>query len=84
MEGIVRWFSNKLGYGFIISPGVEELTDGAGKPRDVFVHHSKIQMEGFRKLEPEESVTYDLAWIEDKRTGDLKPQAEKVVRQAAS
>jgi cold shock protein len=75
MEGIVRWFSNKLGYGFIISPGVPELTNPDGKPRDVFVHYTKIQMDGFRKLEPDEQVTYDLVWSADK-----KPQAERVAR----
>jgi len=79
MKGIVRWFSSKLGYGFIISPGVDELTDMAGKPRDVFVHFSKIQMEGFRKLEAEEQVTYELIW-----SSDGKPQAENVHRQDES
>ena len=79
MEGTVRWFSHRLGYGFIISPGIEELTDTEGKPRDVFVHHTKILMEGFRTLERDEKVTYDLIW-----SPDGKPQAERVRREAPS
>lgn len=76
MEGIVKWFDAKKGYGFLLSPGNEDLQDEGGKPRDVFVHYTKIQMDGFKKLEASERVTYDLIW-----SPDGKPQAENVVRQ---
>jgi CspA family cold shock protein len=75
MEGIVKWFDAKKGYGFIVSP---EVTDDAGLTRDVFVHYSKIQMEGFKKLEAGEAVTFELIW-----GPDTKPQADNVSRQGA-
>lgn len=68
IAGIVKWFDAKKGYGFIVSPDV----DG-----DVFVHYSKIQMEGFRKLETGEAVTFVLI-----TSAEGKPQADVVVRAA--
>jgi CspA family cold shock protein len=73
MEGIVKWFDAKKGYGFIVS---EEVTDDSGKPRDIFVHYTKIKMEGFKKLEASEAVTFDLI-----SSPDGKPQADNIVRQ---
>lgn len=49
-EGKVKWFSDQKGYGFI-------ARDDSG---DVFVHHSAIQMKGFRTLKEGECVSYDL------------------------
>ncbi len=49
-EGKVKWFSDQKGYGFI-------ARDNSG---DVFVHHSAIQMKGFRTLKEGECVSYDL------------------------
>lgn len=72
MQGVVRWFDARIGYGFIVSP---ELLDNDGKERDIFVHYSKIQMEGFKKAETGETVSFDLVW-----SPDGKPQAEQVVR----
>ena len=63
-EGIVKWFSNRKGYGFI------EKDEGG----DLFVHHSAIQMEGFRTLEEGERVSFE---IED---GDRGPSAKNVVK----
>lgn len=73
MQGVCKWFDAKKGYGFLITP---EITDDDGKTRDVFVHHTKIEMEGFRKLEQGETVAFDLVWSEQG-----KPQAENVVRE---
>jgi CspA family cold shock protein len=72
VDGVVKWFDAKKGYGFIVSPDVEELNG-----KDVFVHFTKLQMEGFRKLEAAEAVTYDLTW-----SPEGKPQADNVVRRA--
>ena len=48
--GTVKWFNEKRGYGFI------EQKDG----QEVFVHHSKINAEGFRTLEEGDLVTFDI------------------------
>lgn len=74
MQGVCKWFDAKKGYGFVITP---EVTDDEGKTRDVFVHWTKIKMEGFKKLEQGETVEFDLVWSDDQ-----KPQAENVVQGA--
>ena len=48
--GTVKWFNNEKGFGFISQP------DGA----DVFVHHSAIQMNGYRSLEEGQAVEFEL------------------------
>jgi len=49
IQGQVKWFDPKKGYGFIIGP----------EGQDVFVHYSQIQEEGFRLLKDGEIVTYE-------------------------
>jgi CspA family cold shock protein len=49
-EGTVKWFSNEKGFGFI------SRADGD----DVFVHHSAIQMEGYRTLTEGQKVEFDI------------------------
>jgi len=49
-NGIVKWFDNRKGYGFI------EQGDGP----DVFVHHSGINATGFKSLNEGDSVTFDV------------------------
>ena len=48
--GIVKWFNEKKGYGFI------EQEDGP----DVFVHHSGINAEGFKTLNEGAQVSFDI------------------------
>ncbi len=43
-DGVVKWFDVKKGFGFLVSP---EVTDSDGNSQDIFVHYSKITMEGF-------------------------------------
>lgn len=49
--GTVKWFNDSKGYGFIVQ-------DGGGE--DVFIHHSAIQMEGFRTLAEGQKVEFEL------------------------
>jgi CspA family cold shock protein len=49
-NGIVKWFSDKKGYGFI------EQENGP----DVFVHHSNINAQGFKSLKEGDRVTFDI------------------------
>ncbi len=49
--GIVKWFNAQRGYGFIVSESIEG---------DIILHHSEIQMEGYRKLSPGDKVTFEL------------------------
>ena len=63
-KGVVKWFNPAKGYGFIQRTGGE----------DVFVHHSAIQMDGYRTLEQGVEVEYDL------KEGPKGLQAENVLR----
>ena len=51
MKGKVKWFSDKKGYGFVTIEGQE---------KDVFVHHSAIQMEGFKTLKEGQEVEFEV------------------------
>ena len=64
MKGKVKWFNEKRGFGFIEQEG--------GK--DVFVHFSAIQGDGFKSLVEGDEVEFE---IEDSSRG---PQAKNVVK----
>jgi CspA family cold shock protein len=64
MKGKVKWFNAEKGYGFI------EADDG----KDVFVHFSAIQGDGFKTLEEGQAVQFDIV------NGQRGSQAAKVVR----
>ena len=61
-NGKVKWFNNTKGYGFITAD------DGT----DYFVHHSDIEGEGFKSLDEEQAVEFDVA------EGDKGPKAANV------
>jgi len=63
--GVVKWFSNKKGFGFI------EREEGG----DIFVHHSAINMSGFRTLAEGDKVTFD---VEDGERGPSAKNVQKV------
>ena len=50
-KGVVKWFSNQKGYGFI-------TPEGGGK--DVFVHHSAILGDGYKTLDEGQNVEFDI------------------------
>ena len=64
--GIVKWFSDQKGYGFIALDG------GAG---DVFVHHSAIDASGFRTLKEGERVEFT---VEQGRKGPAAANVRRV------
>ena len=63
-RGKVKWFSNQKGYGFI--------TPESGK--DVFVHHTAIQGNGYKTLEEGQEVEFEIT------TGPKGEQATNVVK----
>jgi CspA family cold shock protein len=62
-SGIVKWFNNDKGFGFI-------APDGGGA--DVFAHFSAIATTGFRGLEENQRVEFDIT------QGNKGPQAENI------
>jgi CspA family cold shock protein len=48
--GTVKWFNDSKGFGFI-------TPDDGGK--DLFAHHSSIQMDGYKSLKEAQKVSYD-------------------------
>lgn len=49
--GVVKWFNSEKGFGFI-------TVDSGGK--DCFVHHTAIQMEGYKTLDEGDKVQFDI------------------------
>ena len=66
MTGTVKWFDNKKGYGFI--------TPSEGG-KDLFVHHTSLQMDGYKTLNEAQSVSYEVG------TSDRGDVAQNVVPQ---
>ena len=62
--GKVKWFNAEKGYGFITTE------DGT----DIFVHYTAIVADGFRTLEENQEVSFDIT------QSDLGPQASNVVK----
>ncbi len=63
VSGTVKWFNDDKGFGFIEREGGQ----------DVFVHHTAIQMEGFKTLKEGQKVTMEVT------QSQKGPQAENVV-----
>jgi CspA family cold shock protein len=64
MKGVVKWFNESKGFGFITRE------DGV----DVFVHYTDIQDDGFKTLSEGQSVSFDVA------DGPKGPKAINVVK----
>ena len=63
--GTVKWFNDAKGFGFITPEGSD---------RDCFVHHSAIQVDGYRSLTEGERVEFDIV------QGRKGPAAENVTK----
>jgi cold shock protein len=63
-QGTVKWFNDKKGFGFIAQ-------EGGG---DVFVHHSAINMSGFKTLAEGDKVAFDV------EEGSRGPSAKNVTK----
>ncbi len=63
-EGVVKWFSDRKGFGFI------EQQNG----QDLFVHHSAIDMAGFRTLNEGDRVSFEI------EETDRGPKAKNVIK----
>ena len=64
-EGIIKWFSDRKGFGFI---------EHEGGQQDVFVHYSSVAMDGFKTLNEGDKVSFDL------EEGQRGPVAKNVVK----
>lgn len=64
MTGKVKWFDAEKGYGFI----------STSEGKDVFVHFSAIQADGYKALAEGDQVEFEV------KEGDRGPQAAKVVK----
>jgi CspA family cold shock protein len=64
VSGTVKWFNERKGFGFI-------QQDGGG---DVFVHHSAINMPGFKSLAEGDRVSFEV------EQGNKGPAAKNVTR----
>ena len=82
MIGKVKWFNDAKGYGFI------EFEQG----RDVFVHYSVIQTEGYRSLKEGQEVAFEISkgpkgdhalWVKQP-LGDDMPSTETPVQDSVS
>ena len=62
LEGKVKWFDNKKGFGFI----------SRDEGDDVFVHFSSIETDGFKTLREGQAVSFEIT------EGDKGPQASNV------
>jgi len=64
VRGKVKWFNDSKGFGFIAQENGP----------DVFVHHSAIQMKGFRSLQEDQAVEFEIV------EGPKGPQAQNVTK----
>ena len=62
--GVVKWFNNAKGFGFISAEGVDS---------DIFAHYSVIEMDGYRSLKAGQKVQFEVIH------GDKESHATKII-----
>ena len=65
MQGKVKLFNKEKGYGFITAEG---------QPKDIFFHYSELVMEGFKTIETDAVVEFELVET------DRGPKAKQIVK----
>jgi len=65
MNGTVKWFNSEKGYGFITGQD----------NKDYFAHYSAIQQDGYKNLEAQQAVTFE---VEQTQKGPVATQIAKV------
>lgn len=67
-KGIIKWFNNEKGYGFINN----------NEPEDIFVHYTAIKQDGYKTLSEGQTVEFNLVKTEKGLQAiDVKPVEEK-------
>ena len=58
-KGIVKWFNQKKGYGFIAPEGED---------KDVFVHITAVQAAGLKRLEEDQEVSFEIEEVDGRKS----------------
>ena len=58
-KGIVKWFNQKKGYGFIAPEGED---------RDVFVHITAVQAAGLKRLDEDQEVSFEIEEVDGRKS----------------
>lgn len=56
IDGVVKWFSNEKGYGFVLKNDDSEV--------ECFVHYSSILMDGYKTLKAGQKVSFQIKEVE--------------------
>ena len=63
-KGIVKWFNQKKGYGFIAPEGED---------KDVFVHITAVQAAGLKRLDEDQQVSFEIEEVDGRKSAiDIK------------
>lgn len=65
----VKWFNTQKGYGFLVDSETKE---------DIFCHYSQLQMDGFKSLDEDDFVEYEIGTGYDERHKIVRQQAVDV------
>ena len=58
-KGIVKWFNQKKGYGFIAPEGED---------KDVFVHVTAVQAAGLKRLDEDQEVSFEIEEVDGRKS----------------